>query len=450
MSDPRAFLKAELTEPGIALLAGSNLLSTDIALQSLFDSQRRKKAEREQLAAKAHVAASDSQGPDQGQAAQNIAAPAGAALPPQQQIYRAEALARARRAIESRVGLAERLVAFWSNHFCVSAAKGPLGRITAGSFEREAIRPYVLGCFGDMVRAVASHPAMLNYLDNARSVGVNSPVGLKRNRGLNENFAREIMELHVLGVGSGYSQKDVTSLAQILTGWTLSGPDGRLGEPGKFVFNADAHEPGPQIFLDKSYVQEGLAQGEAALNDIVHRPSTATFIAGKFTQHFVTDDPPPSLVTHLAEVFRSSDGDLKALTYALIDSDEAWTAPLTKVRNPYEFLIAANRAIGYVPDEPEQILGPLNLLGMGLWAPPSPNGYPDDSATWASPESLNLRLDLAAKIAAQVRDPPNPSDLFEAITGAGNFPVTHQAIARAETKQQGLALLLMSPEIQRR
>ena len=160
-------------------------------------------------------------------------------------------------------GFAERLVVFWSNHFCISANKGGLARMWAGSFEREAIRPHVLGRFADMLKAVEQHPAMLFFLDNQQSLGSGSRAGQNRNRGLNENLAREIMELHTLGVGGGYSQDDVTSLARIITGWTYAGRQGQLGTPGTFVFNANAHQPGAQRVLGKIYEPNGVAQGEA-------------------------------------------------------------------------------------------------------------------------------------------------------------------------------------------
>src|SRR6185295_1651861 len=187
-----------------------------------------------------------------------------------QKTFRTEALARIQRAVMADCGFVERLVVFWSNHFCISAGKGGLARMWAGSFEREAIRP------------------------------------------------------HTLGVGGGYSQDDVTSLAHIITGWTYAGRQGQLGTPGTFVFNANAHQPGAQRVMGKIYEANGLAQGEAVLADIARHPSTAKFIATKFARHFVADDPPPALVTRLADAFGNSDGDLKALATALLDSDEAW------------------------------------------------------------------------------------------------------------------------------
>jgi uncharacterized protein (DUF1800 family) len=347
-------------------------------------------------------------------------------------------------------GFTERLVVFWSNHFCISAGKGELGRMWAGSFEREAIRPHVLGRFGDMLKAVEQHPAMLFFLDNQQSLGPDSRAGQNRKRGLNENLAREIMELHTLGVGGGYTQDDVTSLARIITGWTFAGRQGQLGPPGNFVFNANAHQPGPQALLGKTYADTGVAQGEAALADIARHPSTAKFIATKFARHFVADEPPPALVARLQAVFRKSDGDLRALATTLVDSDDAWQAPLTKLRSPYEFLVATGRLLAQIPDDPSRYLGGLNLLGQPLWSPTGPNGFPDTNAAWAAPEGMKLRLDISAQVASRLGDNVDPRDLLELVAAGAASPETRRTVERAESRQQALALLLMSPEFQRR
>ena len=481
-SDPRGFLKAELVQPGIALLSGPALPSTASAIQQFFRDQALRKAEREQAAtaaaqrAKAYAdlaafspvfaAAAGNDDASKDAAMQRPVEPptmraagmtpaAEAMKPPvrppspEQIVFRDEALARLRRAIEARVGLAERLVAFWSNHFCVSANKGGIARITVGAFEREAIRPHVLGKFSDMLLAVESHPAMLHFLDNAQSVGPNSKAGQRGKRGLNENLGREIMELHTMGAGSGYTQTDVTNFARILTGWTYAGPQAKRGDPGSFVFNPETHEPGSIALLGTPYAEAGVEQGQRALLDIARRPETAHFIAHKFARAFVSDDPPKPLVDRLAQVFEGTDGDLHALTVALIDAPEAWAAPMAKMRTPYEFIVATNRLLGHLPEEPGQVVGPLNAMGMGLWTPPGPNGYSDQAVTWASPEGMKLRLDYCALVAGRIKDPPNPSDLLEALCGGAPSPQSRDAVSRAESRQQGLALLLMSPEMQR-
>jgi uncharacterized protein (DUF1800 family) len=367
-----------------------------------------------------------------------------------QKTFRAEALARLQRAVLADCGVTERLVAFWSNHFCISANKGQLGRIWAGAFEREAIRPHVFGRFADMLKAVEQHPAMLFFLDNQQSLGPGSRAGQNRKRGLNENLAREIMELHTLGVGGGYTQEDVTSLARIITGWTFVGRQGILGEPGSFVFNVNAHEPGPQILLGRSYPAGGVEQGEVALADIARHPSTAKFIATKLVRHFVADDPPPVLVARLSDAFTRSDGDLKALTLALVDSGEAWSAPLTKMRSPYDYLVATGRLLAHVPEEPGSYLGGLSVLGQPLWSPAAPNGFPDTNAAWAAPEGMKLRLDIAAQLSSRVGNSVDARELLEFAFADTASPETRRTIERAESRQQALALLLMSPEFQRR
>jgi uncharacterized protein (DUF1800 family) len=487
-SDPRGFVKAELARPNGVLLEAPGLQSTPQLGQAVFAYQDQVKQAREAAKAAApaetppaapternaglrrnpslNAAATEIAGqmaeakpadnaakPDAMQP--NAAAPPAAKPAPQplnviQKTFRAEALARLQRATLAECGFTERLVAFWSNHFCISASKGELTRIWAGAFEREAIRPHVLGRFADMLRAVEQHPAMLFFLDNQQSLGPDSRAGQNRKRGLNENLAREIMELHTLGVGGGYTQGDVTSLARIITGWTFAGRQGQLGSPGSFVFNVNAHQPGPQVLLGRSYEATGLAQGEAALADLARHPSTANFIATKFVRHFVADDPPPALVARLRDVFVKSDGDLKALAMALVDSDEAWRAPLTKMRSPYDFLVASGRLLARVPEDPSRYLNGLNLLGQPLWSPPGPNGFPDTNAAWAAPEGIKLRLDIAAQIGARLGNNIDPLDLLEFAAADAASTETRRTIERAESRQQALALLLMSPEMQRR
>ena len=487
-SDPRGFVKAELARPSGVLLEAPGLQSTPQLGQAVFAYQDQVKQAREAAAKAGAPAEAPPQAPaDQklrrnlslntvaseiaaGQMAEakpadnamkpdamqpNVAAPPAARAAPQplnviQKTFRAEALARLQRAIMVDCGFTERLVVFWSNHFCISASKGELARMWAGAFEREAIRPHVLGRFADMLKAVEQHPAMLFFLDNQQSLGPDSRAGQNRKRGLNENLAREIMELHTLGVGGGYTQEDVTSLARIITGWTFAGRQGQLGVPGSFVFNANAHQPGPQTLLGKTYEATGLAQGEAALTDIAHHPSTANFVATKFVRHFVADDPPQVLVARLRDVFVKTDGDLQAVATALVDSDEAWQAPLTKMRSPYDFLVATGRLLARVPEDPGGYLGNLNLLGQPLWAPAGPNGFPDTSAAWAAPEGMKLRLDIASQMGARLGNNIDPLDLLEFAAADAASVETRRTIERAESRQQALALLLMSPEMQRR
>jgi uncharacterized protein (DUF1800 family) len=488
-SDPRGFVKAELNRPNGVLLELPGLLSTPALGKAVFDYQfeiqQARDAAAKQPASEANppklseeakgqrrnlslssiaqdiqakepaMQTAETPSPNTAMVAPEAMQPNPPKPPPQplniiQKTFRAEALARLQRATLADCGFIERLVAFWSNHFCISANKGGLARMWAGSFEREAIRPHVLGRFGDMLRAVEQHPAMLFFLDNQQSLGPDSRVGQNRKRGLNENLAREIMELHTLGVGGGYSQDDVTSLARIITGWTYAGRQGQLGTPGSFVFNANAHQPGAQRVMGKIYEANGVTQGEAALADLARHPSTAKFIAVKFARHFVADDPPPALVVRLQDVFQKSDGDLKALATTLVDSSEAWQTPLTKVRSPYEFLIASGRLLARIPEDPGRYINGLNVLGQPLWSPAGPNGFPDSNAAWAAPEGMKLRLDISAQIASRLADSIDPRDLLELVAADAASPETRRTIERAESRQQALALLLMSPEFQRR
>ena len=174
------------------------------------------------------------------------------------------------------------------------------------------------------------------------------------------------MELHTLGVDGGYTQADVTSLARVITGWTFAGREGRIGEPGTFVFNANMHEPGDQMVVGHAYLGGGFGQGEAALNDIARNPATAHHIATKLVRHFIADDPPPAAVERIATVFRNRDGDLRAVAMALIDLPEAWSTPATKLRNPYDFLVAAGRMLGLPMTDPGPALGALRALAMPL------------------------------------------------------------------------------------
>ena len=456
-ADPKAFVKAELMRPQAALLTGPNLIPAQQTLETYFKFQAEVRKQREaNPAAQANAPAVPN---PNGANAGVMSAPAAAAPPsaPQpvdgkfvQETFRAETLARQQRQFSAEVGFVERWVAFWSNHFCVSVVKDAFTRISAGAYEREAIRPNVFGRFVDLLMAAEKHQAMLHYLDNAQSVGPNSRAGMNRKLGLNENLAREILELHTLGVAGGYAQEDVTAFARVLTGWTVVGPPGQMGQPGSFVFNPAAHEPGAHRLLGKTYPEGGLEQGEAVLKDLARHASTAKFIATKLVRHFIADEPPPALVDRLSKLFRDTDGDMKALALGLLDAPESWSTPLTKIRTPYEFLIATSRLIGRMPEDPGRINGALNLLGQPIWQPTGPNGFPDRVSVWASPEGLKLRLDLANDIGKRLGDAMNPGDLLQIAFGEAASAQTTQTIRRAESRPQAMALLFMSPEFQRR
>ncbi|WP_400766761.1 DUF1800 family protein [Methylosinus sporium] len=460
-ADPRGFLLEELRRPNVGRLENASLAPSNVALQALFADQQEKRMERERaMAAEATRVsmAGAAVGPGAAMAAPGPAAPPLGAdgkpkpqePPVEQKLFRAEAMARFEKQASAQAGFVERLVAFWSNHFAVSVAKGQILRVAAGPFEREAIRPHALGRFADLLAAVESHPAMLFYLDNQRSIGPGSAAGRFAGKGLNENLAREILELHTLGVGGGYSQADVTALARIITGWSFAEAESEIGEPGGFVFKANWHEPGAPALLGKHYPQTGREQGAAALADIARHPATATHIATKLARHFIADAPPKPIVETLAKTFRDTEGDLTAVAEALIASDLAWSEPLAKIRTPDEYLMAAARATGALPNDPGQYLNMLNAMGMPLWQPPGPNGYPDNLDAWASPEAMKLRLDVAWQMAQRLKDIGHPLSVLDTAAGLAASRETREAASRAESRQQALAILFMSPEFQRR
>jgi len=390
-----------------------------------------------------------------------------------------EMVARGRLAAITPAAFRERWTLFWANHFTVSATKGAVAPI-AGSFEREAIRPHVFGRFEDLLLASSQHPAMLLYLDQAASIGPDSPAGQsaqgrQRQAGLNENLAREIMELHTLGVRSGYTQADVTEFARALTGWSVGRRQqegqggGGLGggrfagrqpfrlqrepeQPGAFTFREAAHEPGTRHVLGRSYDQDGYAQGHAVLVDLAANPATARHIAQKIAIHFVADDPPPALVARLQRSFTASGGRLDKLAETLIDSPEAWTPTAAKFKTPYEFLVSTWRVAGAAPDldDPRKFAGSMTALGQRPFSAPSPKGWADDAAEWASPDGLIKRMawsEVAAKAMAAGLDPIQSA---RSALGARLSPEAATAIARAETRPEAFAVLLMSPEFQRR
>ncbi len=346
-----------------------------------------------------------------------------------------------------RSALSSGLVWFWSNHFCVSADKGNVRQI-CGAYEREVIRANVLGRFGDMLLAVESHPAMLFYLDNARSIGPASMAGVRQKRGLNENLAREILELHTLGVCTVYTQDDVTSFANVITGWTVVPFRQDFVRGGEFIFNPRMHQPGPQTVIGTNYPGAGVEQGRAVLAVLARHPATAKHVASKLARHFVADEPPPALVERLAKRFLATQGDLKEMAKALVAAPEAWEAPRTKLKRPGEWVIAALRAVGAAPVEIGPVMQAHNLLGEPLWRPSAPKGFVDESAPWL--DGLAQRLDIANQFARRFGAEADPRDALEEALAPLASTETREAITRAESRPQALALLFMAPEFQRR
>lgn len=442
-ADPRGWLLGQFERfdprPGpIAALPGSD---------RLIDMLREARDERQDRKA---------DGAAQGADPRVKAAGAGGPYHALRDAYVAAVGARTNVALASDTPFVERLVHFWSNHFAVSVDKVAAAGL-AGAFEFEAIRPHVLGHFGDMLSAVERHPAMLLYLDQAESVGPDSLLGLRaaqrgRQRGLNENLAREIMELHTLGVRSGYGQADVTEFARALTGWTVGGlaKQPLLRGPGpKFWFAAPIHQPGNRTIMGKRYGQSGEGQAQAVLDNLAAHPATARHIATKLARHFAADDPPPALVTRLEQAFLRTGGDLPALYRVLIDAPETWNgAP--KFRTPWEWSLAALRATSVAALPGATAAGAFAQLGQAVWKPGSPAGYDDIAASWAGPDALYRRVEVAQRIAQRAGAGIDARTLAGELFAGGLSDPTTSAIAHAESGTQALALLLVSPEMMRR
>ena len=374
-------------------------------------------------------------------------------------IYAGEATARFAQAVTTDRPFVERLTQFWSNHFAVSTDKQFMAGL-AGSFEREAIRPHVLGNFGDLLLAAEMHPAMLLYLDNHLSVGPHSSAALRaglrrrgnRPPGINENLGREILELHTLGVGGGYTQTDVTAFATVITGWSVGGGNGLFasGPPGRFVFRPDSHEPGPKTVLGRRYADKGYEQGVEVLNDLAQHPSTARHIATKLARHFIADDPPPAAVERLARAFTDYGGSLPSVYRALIDTREAWEQPLAKYKTPSDFVVSSYRGLSLPVDAAHGPLAPFELLGQRTWQPGSPAGWPDRSGDWDGASALLKRVEWADAVGARLGSRRNAAELAPQLLGANLTDATGTAIARAASAQQALTLLLAAPEFLRR
>lgn len=370
--------------------------------------------------------------------------------------------ARVANALTTDTPFIERLVHFWANHFAVSADKLTVIGLS-GTLEFEAIRPHVLGNFRDMLIAVEQHPAMLLYLDQAVSVGPNSPLGLRiaargnRKVGLNENLAREILELHTLGVRTGYTQADVTEFARAMTGWTIAGigrgpgaaAAGTDGLPGDFVFAAPLHEPGDRTIMGKRYPAGGVEQARAVLSAVAISPATATHIATKLARHFAGDTPPPAMVARLQAAFLNSGGDLPTVYRALIASPEAWVEQPVKFKTPWEWTISSMRALNVKTVDPQVMVGLLNQLGQPTWKPGQPVGYDDIAASWAGPDAVLRRVEAAERFAARAATVDARALAPKVLPGSVS-PATQTALANCESPAQALALLLVAPEFMRR
>jgi uncharacterized protein (DUF1800 family) len=376
--------------------------------------------------------------------------------------YRDESASRIQAAINSKTPFVERLVHFWSNHFTVSITKNEI-RPLVGSFEREAIRPHVLGRFEDMLIASTRHPAMLGYLDQSDSIGPNSMVGLFGHRGLNENLAREILELHTLGVNGGYQQQDVIAFAKILTGWSVGGVrsvirilakvqatnDMNPDDVGRFDFIEMMHEPGDKQFMGQIIREQGVEEGIKILKYLAAHPSTARFIATKLARHFVSDNPPASVIDRLAQVFLKTGGNLAMMAQALVVFPEVWQTPLSKIKTPTDYLIALVRAADAQVDG-KDLMKELEALGQLPFSAPSPAGWRDDADAWIGVEALLRRIELAQKAAQTLSKLVDPRQFLQQVLGPMASEETILWVSRAPDAVEGVAMVLASSEFQRR
>jgi len=356
------------------------------------------------------------------------------------------------RCLDAQDTFRERLCAFWTDHFTTkarSAAERPL----PGTLTHDAVRPHVAGRFEDMLIAATLHPAMLAYLDQSASIGPLSAVGKRRGRGVNENLAREVMELHSLGVGAAYAQADVRQMALLLTGLEANLKDG-------FMFHPNRAEPGAEVILGKAYGGDGLVPIKAALVDLARHPATAAHIAGKLATHFVADQPDPDLVAAMTAAYVASGGALLDVYAAMLNHPAAWSLRQMKARPPVEFVLAALRALGMTGDALKRmgrgpfsrmILKSMALMGQDWQNPVGPDGWSEAAEAWITPQGLGARISWAMEVPGRlVRPMPDPVAFAGHSLGPAADARLVWAAARAESLREGVGLVLASPAFNRR
>ncbi|MCP5088281.1 MAG: DUF1800 domain-containing protein [Rhodobacteraceae bacterium] len=359
---------------------------------------------------------------------------------------------RCARAIFSPFGFRERLAAFWADHFTV-IAKGQMPRVIHGDFLDRAIRPHIAGRFADLLIASTTHPSMLIFLDQTKSIGPNSKIGKKKKRGLNENLAREVLELHTMGVGGSYTQADVRQLAELLTGLIVT----RKG----MQYSKGAAEPGAETVLGKSYGGEKASETDilAFLEDLAVHPDTANYIAQKLVVHFVSDEPDPEMVAHIRDAFLTSGGDLQSVYTAMLEHPGAWVDIGGKVKQPFDFIVSGYRALNVQRDvisnlKPRDVWRIFEIPLISMGQPPrralGPNGWPEEAEAWITPQGLAARLQWALVASARFGDGLDPRDFVLSSLREVAGETLKFAVAGSEKKIEGLALALSSPEFNRR
>lgn len=455
-ADPRGWLLGQLgpaDQPGEALMSP----------QEQLDSGRRLRRERKEEKRAAKQVPDNAMAPAQGGKAARAMDPS-MSQPTQGEIDKKSGLAkhdqrqRLALAVDSRRPFVEHLVWFWSNHFTVSAIKPPVMGLVA-NFERVAIRPHIAGKFEAMLRASTTHPAMLIYLDNQRSAGPNSRLVHRMQEqprqgkkappsGLNENLARELLELHTLGVargpGSAYQQADVTALAAVLTGWR---PSEEHHTADGASFDAKWHEPGTKRVLGRE-----VPEGPQALDQVLHllatHPATARYVSTRMARHFIADEPPPAVIERMVAAWQRSEGDLRAVTEAMVTSPEAWSPENRKLRTPEEFAVCSWRMLG-LRSEAVQGDGNIDRMGQKVQAAPSPAGWPDRAEEWLGPEAVWNRVEWTQQVVRRLGQ-LDARGIARQSLGADLSERTARMIEGAADGPQALTLLLMSPDIQRR
>jgi uncharacterized protein (DUF1800 family) len=385
-------------------------------------------------------------------------------------------------AVVSRNGFFERLAAFWGDHFSVDVRKGATTRLLAALYEAEALRPNLSGRFSELLKAAVLHPAMLIYLDQIRSVGPNSPVGLKSGRGLNENLARELIELHTMGAGSGYTQTDVRSAAFVLTGLYFRAPAYQT------VFRARFAEPGGQTVLGRSYggADQQMQRVHDLLDDLAAREETRRHICRKLVVHFIADDPPQAVVEEMVKAWERSDGQLIEVYRAMLEHPRSFEEEGQKARQPFDFVVASLRALDAPADalRPggakestwrtasdvmalEDVMmitangrpalasnafsvAPIERLGQVIWSPPSPAGWAEDISAWITASQLTERIAWVRRLVARYGGDTDPRAFLEATMADAARADTIEIVSRAPSREAAMAMVLASPEFNRR
>jgi uncharacterized protein (DUF1800 family) len=427
-ADPRGYVRQQVTKGTVPALADRGLTSASGAISAVLKRHMMLKGQLPAEEAKNYDPAADTK--------------------TSSTLLDLELGARAALAVETTTPFLERIALFWNNFFVVSTDRPKVGFVAA-AYEREALRPHMLGRFEDLLGHAVLHPAMLLYLDNQSSVGPGSAVGRKKGHGLNENLGREVLELHTLGVNGGYIQADVVALAKILSGWRVNLDKPVTEHTGTAEFDPSYHEPGDKVLLGTTYREAGESEIRAALKNLAHHPSTARHVATRIVAHFVASPPPPAIVEAVAARYAAAGGDLRETFLALVDSDEAWRQVQVKLRPPLEFMLATARLIGREP-RPPRLLVALQGMGQPYFGATSPKGWQEDNDAWISADGVKSRLDWSTQVADGHSAEIDILAMAERALGPALSAETRSAVAGAESRKQALALLIMSPEFQRR